>query len=631
MPEGQRKTPQQIAEKHPQIEESGFKLLFVKLKKRRIIETLAAFIGGGWLLLEFVHWILVDHYHFPEKTIDITFVTILGALLSTLVWRWFAGREKPAKLKPEIILIPLVIIMTIALDINQLFHLQEPGSVQKPPFTISAPSGAPVRTLAVLPFREIAGQSADEVWGIGMTDAIISRLTSLSNLAVRPTSEILKYVSAPADANQAGRELQVESILDGTFQRAGELIRVSVQLVDCQTRVSRWARNVDLPVTDMLKFQDEMARSVVEALSIQLTNPEKADLAVPLTNSPEAYDLYFRATSIPLIDEVAGSSQAGLIHDKLNLLQLALAKDPNFAQAYLGISGCYSTLYFHAGPGDTKNSREKLERGREAAERALQLNPRLAGAYVSLGQILWAQGRFEESIRNFYSALTLAPNNAEAWYLLGHQYHFCGLLDQAEKAFRLAFELNPIKRLFKVWHAQILLYLGRVTEAEQELRRQLAANPDDALCASYLGQVLFYQGKFQEAEPILARTAERWWPAGAPAPLWLDVIDHAAYLYAFRGERNKIDSRLLEITPAKIFDGHEAFREAGIYALLGEREIALSWLRRAVELGYCAYPWYERDIRFNKLRSDREFQRILAQVKTKSDHYRALFGKDIIR
>ena len=84
-----------------------------KLRKRRIIETLAAFIGGGWLILEFVHWILVDHYHFPEKSIDITFVTILGALLCTLIWRWFSGREAPRKFKLELVLMPLVLLITV--------------------------------------------------------------------------------------------------------------------------------------------------------------------------------------------------------------------------------------------------------------------------------------------------------------------------------------------------------------------------------------------------------------------------------------------------------------------------------------------------------------------------------------
>lgn len=606
-------------------------ILLQKLRKRRIIETLAAFIGGGWLLLEFVHWILVDHYHFPERAIDLTFITILGALLCTLIWRWFGGRENLPKFKPHFILVPLVIIVTVILAINQILHFREAEIVPLPSVAKSPAPGAPAYTLAVLPFRDLAGQPAVDAWGIGMADAIINRLSSLNNLAVRPTSEILKYVKAPADSVQAGRELQVGSVLDGTFQRVDGIIRVSVQLVDCTTRASRWARNIDLHSTDILKFQDEMAQSVVEGLSLKLTDPEKADLEVPLTSSPEAYNLYFEASSLPFIDEVAGYSQSSIIQKKLDLFKQAVAKDPEFAQAYIGIAGEYSSSYFHEGPGNANNPRKKLLLAQEAVERALKLDPRSAYAYSVLAQIFWVQARFEESVKNFRSALSLAPNLSGAWYGLGHQYHFCGLLDQAEKAFRRAFELSPTTSLFAVWHAQSLLYLGRADEAEQELRRRLTAKPDDILAMSYLGEVLFYQRELQEAEPLLVSAAGLWWPTGAPLPLWLDVPDHLAYLYASRGERHKIDSRLLEIKPEQIYDGHEAFREAGIYALLQENDLALKWLRRAYELGYWAYPWYERDMRFNKLRSDPDFQRLLSRVRAKTDHYERLFGRDAER
>jgi phosphoglycerol transferase MdoB-like AlkP superfamily enzyme len=149
MPEGERKTPPQITEQPSLPKESGLRILFAKLRKRRIIETLAAFIGGGWLLLEFVHWLLVDHYHFPEKSIDITFVTILGALLCTLIWRWFSGREKPCKFKLELVLIPLVVLIAVLLDIYLLLHLKG----REPEF-VSASKWK--NSIAVLPFVDMS-------------------------------------------------------------------------------------------------------------------------------------------------------------------------------------------------------------------------------------------------------------------------------------------------------------------------------------------------------------------------------------------------------------------------------------------------------------------------------------------
>ena len=103
------------------------------LRKKRIIEILAAFIAGGWLIIEFVHLILVAHYHFPEKTLDITIITLLCALICTLIWRWFSGRERPRKFKLELVIIPLLVLITVLLDINLLLHLKSPESETFPP------------------------------------------------------------------------------------------------------------------------------------------------------------------------------------------------------------------------------------------------------------------------------------------------------------------------------------------------------------------------------------------------------------------------------------------------------------------------------------------------------------------
>jgi eukaryotic-like serine/threonine-protein kinase len=489
-----------------------------------------------------------------------------------------------------------------------------------------APPRGSLRTLAVLPFRDLASNTADEAWGVPITDVIISRLTSLKNLTVRPTSAVLKYGKAPSDPKQVGRELEVESVLDGTYQRVGAVIRVSVQLVDCETQSSRWARTYDLGTDDQLKFQDEVAQKVVEGLSVRITDAERKDLTTPMTNSREAYDLFLEARSCSFAK--SGSSQAESARKVQRLLLEAVAKDPNFSEAYARLSVSYASLYFHEGPGDSMTPRDRLERAQEAAERALQLDPRSADAYSAFGVICWVQGRFEESIPNIRKAISLAPNFSDEWYLLGHQYHFCGLLDQAERAFRRAVELNPTVDLNVCHHVQLLLYLGRTVEAEQEVRRALAANPESILKMSYLGELLYYQGKVQEAQPLLTQAAERWWPAGAPNPLFYESMEFAGYLYASQGKRENIDVRFFKLSPEKIYDGNDAYRRAGVYALLGDRDPAIAWLRRAVELGYNNYPWYARDKNLDKLRANPEFQRILAEVKSNWNRYRDLFAAD---
>jgi adenylate cyclase len=459
-----------------------------------------------------------------------------------------------------------------------------------------------------------------------MADAIISRLTSLGNLAVRPTSEVLKYAKAPADLAQVARELEVESVLNGTYQRVGDIVRVSVQLIDPKTRVSRWARRYDLRADDMLTFQDEVAQQVVKGLSLKMTEAERSDLGAPLTNSPEAYNLYLEGAALPL--ELSGRSQAEVLRNTRRLLEQAVVKDPNFAKAYARLGYAYAASYAHEGPDDGMKPQETLDRALEVAQRALRLNPRLADAYEALGFIFLAQGRPEESIPNLRRAIALAPNAGSSWFLLGQNYHDCGLLVQAEKAFGRSVDLSPTYLVSLCWQSQMLLWLGRAPESELKLRRCLQANPDAALVMSFLGEVLYYQGRLREAEPFLSRAAALWWPAGASNPLWYDPVDFAAYLYASQGRREVIDFRFFSLKPEEVRNPVHMYRKASVYALLGERDTALKWFRRTVEMGNRNYPWFERDKNLDKLRPDPEFQRILAEARVHWERYKQIFGAE---
>ena len=164
-----------------------------------------------------------------------------------------------------------------------------------------------------------------------MTDAIITRLASLQNLAVRPTSSVLKYVSAPADPAQVAQELGVESVLDGTYQRVPGVVRVSVQLINRENQATRWAQKYDLRSADMLKFQDEVAEKVVEGLSIEVSGQEHAALTAPSTSSPEAYDFYLRARFY--LNEYFMRSNLESLHHGQLAAQQAIDKDASFAEA----------------------------------------------------------------------------------------------------------------------------------------------------------------------------------------------------------------------------------------------------------------------------------------------------------
>ncbi|MBI3474240.1 MAG: protein kinase [Acidobacteria bacterium] len=474
-----------------------------------------------------------------------------------------------------------------------------------------APAKAGVRTVAVLPFRSLSGDTADEAWGIGMTDAIITRLATLQNLAVRPTSSVLKYVKTPTDPSQAAEELQVDSVVDGTYQRAGAVIRVSVQLIDKQDKSARWAEHYDLRANDMLKFQDDISKKVVDGLQVQVSGNEQQAMEAPMTSSPQAYNLYLQARFFR--NDYFMHTQVESLHKGQQLAKDAIAKDPKFAEAY----ALLATLYVIESANISENAAENLAASEKAARRGFDLKPNSPDTLTALGGSLTEQGRNLEALKALRQAVAIAPNSETAWDLLGYLYHYTGLLDLAETAYDRSVDLNPTTARIHWMHARMHLYQGRPEESEQELRKLLAANPDQFKALAYFGEFQYYEGKYDEAEKNLNRAVELSRGSGDDSATIL-----AAFLYASRGQREKIDPGVFAHKPDRYVDGDGAYWLGGVYAMLGEKKQALTWLRRAVVLGNHNYPWFQRDKNYNSLRSDPEYQKIMEGVRDHLEQYR---------
>jgi DNA-binding winged helix-turn-helix (wHTH) protein/TolB-like protein/Tfp pilus assembly protein PilF len=474
-----------------------------------------------------------------------------------------------------------------------------------------------VRKLAVLPFRELSRGSGEESWGIGMSDAIITRLAGLQSLAVRPTSSVLKYAKEPADPGKAAGELGVDSVLDGTYQRVGETMRVSVQLIDKENQATRWAERYDLNAKNMLNFQDEVARKVVEGLRLQVSPRERKILGSSRTSSAEAYNRYLLGR-IHKNEYFMHTRLASLREGQSALRQAAMA-DPSFADAYalLGLMHLYESANYAA------NGAQNLKDGEKAARRALELDPSSVEGSLALGLALTEGGRNSEAITKLREAVRLSPNSESGWDLLGYVYHYAGLDDLAEEAYRRSLELDPTTPRIYWMHGRMLLYVGRVQEAEQEMRQALAIHPDHFKVLTFLGEFLYYQGKLDEAEPFLRRAVELGRGGGDDTPLLA-----AGFLYAARGQRDHIDPAVFRLQPSQVVDGDQAYWTGGVYALLGEKQNALAWLRRAVELGNHNYPWFERDKNYDKFRSDPDYRVVMDEVRRHWEQYRKDFASN---
>ena len=226
---------------------SGFRSFFSNLRKKRIIEILAAFIGGGWLIIEFVDRILVAHYHFPDKTIDITFITLLCALICTLIWRWFSGREKPRKFKLELVLIPLVVLIAVLLDINLLLHLKAPESE-----TFPAPKWK--NSIAVLPFVDMSPQKDQEYFCDGMTEDLINRLSNIRELKVPARTSAFMFKGKTPDMHEVGEKLKVQTALEGSVQKSGNRLRITAQLINIADGYHLWSEKYDRELKDVFVY-----------------------------------------------------------------------------------------------------------------------------------------------------------------------------------------------------------------------------------------------------------------------------------------------------------------------------------------------------------------------------------------
>ena len=518
------------------------------------------------------------------------------------------GESKPSKRAVWMLVAGALLILILCVLGFRSYN----GSVKQSASGTNTMKSAP-ETIAVLPFRDISAGTSDN-WGIGITDAIISRLTSLQNLAVRPTTSVLKYVKDAPEPVDAAKALGVQSVLEGTYQRSSDITRVTVQLIDGHTGTTKWSQRYDLKNVDLLSFEDEVAARVVDGLQIQISPTEQKAIQRPATANVEAYNGYLQARFF--LSEYLVYSRLESLERGKKLLTRATSLDPGFGDAFALLAQFYS---FQAA-NFVDDAGTNLQKAEAAAKRALEINPQSAEALTALGGVYSEEGREKEAIPSLKKAVAIAPNSELAWQMLAYSYYYAGLNELAEQGYSRVVELNPIPPQPHWMHARMLLYLGRMPEAEKEMRETVARNPDQFKAMAYLGGLLYYEGKLDEAESMLERAVQF---SGQSDDYTAGIM--AGFLYASRHQREKIDPRIFKISPARVIDGDQAYWTGGIYALLGDRQHALEWLKRTVALGTVNFPWFQRDKNYDSLRSDPAYQAIMANVRERWQSYKKEF------
>ncbi|MGB9004608.1 MAG: tetratricopeptide repeat protein [Candidatus Aminicenantales bacterium] len=576
-------------------DKSFFRAFLNKLRKRKILETLGAFIGGGWLLYEIVHWVLVEHYHLPEKLIDMTIVSLLGALLCTLIWRWFSGPEKTRKFKLELVLIPLVFLMTILLDINLILHLKGPESE-------TFPAAQWKNSIAVLPFVDMSPQKDQEYFCDGMTEELINRLSNIKELKVPARTSAFTFKGKAEDIREIGRKLDVEKVLEGSVRKEGSQLRITVQLVNVSDSYHIWSETFDKELTKVFAIQDEIALTVVDKLKFTLLSDEKAKLIKRPTENPEAYDLYLLGRFFYYKTTEEDLKKA------IKYFEQAIAKDPGYALAYAGQATCYTVLCaigFLA-------PKESYPKAKEAVIKALELDEELGEAHASLGYLKAVfDWDFAGAEHDFRRAIKLNPGSVDIYILYSIYLAFAGRFDEAIARFKHAVELDPASPQTYTYLGGFGYYMaGRFDEAIAQLKKALEMDPNSYLGQLFLTAIYASKGMYGEAIAQADRVISVW-----PTLEDAQILCFLGWVYAVSGRQEKarnVLNRMLDLRARRYVD---AYNIGEVYAGLGEKEKAFEWLRRAYEEHAGQLICIKVDPFMKNLRSDPRYKELLKKMK----------------
>jgi eukaryotic-like serine/threonine-protein kinase len=469
-------------------------------------------------------------------------------------------------------------------------------------------SGAQViKSLAVLPLRSL--DAGENYLGLGIADAAIRRVSRTGSLIVRPTSAVRRYLSEDTDALTAARQLGVDAVLEGSLQRAGDHLRVSVNLLRCLDGKSLWTDSFDILMADIFTVQDTVAQQVASRLRLQMDPSQQAQLTKQYTSNPVAYELYLKGA---YNYDQRLRDPAQMMDSTISFYKKAIEADPNFALAHAQLAYAYAHLAVFLEP--TKPAWVTL--AKQEMDRAQELDPQLADTHLARFQLLYSEFegyQGEAAAREALLANQLNPNVGHEQ--LAYIYNHLGLEEPAARELARWVEIDPTSESRKdttllmyevqsryddyaadrsVQHdgrteALYLIAKGRLDDAQKAIDDWSAKQPDFPLLPPTKALLLAAQGNFHAAEALVPIIL-------AKHPLKDPLYHHATYDIAC------------------------------IYALEGKSAEAVKWLRESAVTGYHLYPRYTRDAFLDRIRQSPEFIQFLAEMKAENDRYRREFS-----
>lgn len=450
------------------------------------------------------------------------------------------------------------------------------------------------RTVAILPFRNLKPDTETQFLGYSLTDAIIQRLGYVSGIVVRPASYVTRYRDGEADPRHVAKELDVQSVLTGSYLKEGDRLRVSAELIDVAKGEVVWRDSFDLPFDRLLTVQDRVAENVARGLQLRILPQEAAQLRRTLPKNPVAYEYYLRA-------------QTGMPNDyvfPMQMLEKSVSFDPDYAPAWMKLGGVYTAYATWQGGGPSYR-----EKGRAAYVRAGQLDPDMPMLHVWLAVDMMERGNLDEGLRALREELRINSNEAVAHWWLTEAYLYGGMLDESIAEGEQALQLDP------------------QVNAGSTLNSYLHAGRYDKFLATLPpgegARTVFYRGLCYLYMRDSTRAAAEFERAYLLDPTLLHAKYGRAMLYALKHQSGKGIRFLQKVeqeTPAE--DGEMLYKMAQAYAVLGDAPSALRLWRSAIDHNFYCAACFERDPLMASIHAQPDYSAIMKTAEARHENFR---------
>ncbi len=469
--------------------------------------------------------------------------------------------------------------------------------------SVDHPAAMTLHRLAILPFRNLRPDNSTDFLGFSLADAVITKLGYISSIAVRPSSSIDQYRNQSVDPRKVGADLNVDTLLTGSYLKDGDDLRINTQLIDVKQDRMIWQDTIDIRYEKLLTVEDRVAQQIISGLELNLSETEVGNLKLDNPVNRAAYEDYLRG-----VDLYAQSDFASAVV----VLERSASEAPDYALTWAHLGRAYTTAASLEFGG-----REMYRKAQAAYKKALELNPALIIARIYMANLLTDTGHAEEAVPLMQSALEENRNSAEAHWELGYAYRFGGLLPESITECERARQIAPA---VKITSSALNTYL--YTGAYDKFLESLPPNGTPYL-TFYRGFGEYYKHDTRRAMTDFDRAYQL-----DPGLLQAEVGE---VLAASIRHKDPEGLAILRDTEAKIVDRGVADAE-GIYkvaqaaAVLGDLDSAIRLFRLTIDGGFFCYPYFVSDPLINNLRHDSGFPGLMERARQRHEAFKARFS-----